>query len=87
MLEKISNFIVNKSITEIEFSIKHGNYFNESEKQILKVIIGLADSRYTTENEIIITLDILQDVLTKDSPYLEIYKKRYETLSMRLKNL
>ena len=84
---KISEFISNNDMFEIENTIKHSNYFDHLEKQILKIIIGLADSRFTTKNELIITLDVLQDALTKDSLYHETHKKRYETLAKRLKNL
>ena len=87
IINKISEFISDKDIYKIDSDINQGNYFNHSEKHIIQIIIGSADSRTVTKNEINLALNVLEEVLTKDFRHHETYKKRYETLTKRLKNL
>lgn len=85
-IEKLANVIYDKDIVKIESDLIHNNFYTESDKRIIKLL--LRNNVNTAFYSELIEAKRMAEYLIEGNPVeLELYQSRYQTILKRLTEL
>ncbi|HAI18113.1 MAG TPA: hypothetical protein DCM10_08890, partial [Xanthomarina gelatinilytica] len=84
--DKLASAICSKEFHKLETDFKYNSFYTESDKRIIRTLIGNRDPRQFVESDIINAIDLAKKLISMNCAESNYYSERLETLEKTLKD-
>ena len=84
--DKLASAICSKEFHKHETDFKYNSFYTESDKRIIRTLVGNRDSRQLQEFDIRNAIDLARKLISMNCVESDYYSKRLEILQKNLKD-